>query len=79
MAYVSRTSGGLMAAVVSGLAIAPLARSSIPAGCRELTADDGYEVIDHSNVVLRVSKAGNGKDRIVEAMADAIRRAFAGD
>ena len=79
VAYVSRTSGGLMAAVVSGLAIAPLARSSIPAGCRELTADDGYEVIDHSNVVLRISKAGNGKDRIVEAMADAIRRAFAGD
>ncbi|KSV94537.1 LysR family transcriptional regulator [Sinorhizobium sp. GL28] len=79
VAYVSRTSGGLMAAVVSGLAIAPLARSSIPAGCRELTADDGYEMIDHSNVVLRVSKAGNGKDRIVEAMADAIRRAFAGD
>ncbi len=79
VAYVSRTSGGMMAAVVSGLAIAPLARSSIPAGCRELTADDGYEVIDHSNVVLRISKAGNGKDRIVEAMADAIRRAFAGD
>ncbi|WDZ75979.1 LysR family transcriptional regulator [Ensifer adhaerens] len=79
VAYVSRTSGGLMAAVMSGLAIAPLARSSIPAGCRELTVDDGYEVIDHSNVVLRISKAGNGKDRIVEAMADAIRRAFAGD
>jgi DNA-binding transcriptional LysR family regulator len=79
VAYVSRTSGGLMAAVVSGLAIAPLARSSIPAGCRELTADDGYTVIDHSNVVLRISKAGNGKDRIVEAMADAIRRAFAGE
>lgn len=79
IAYVSRTSGGLMAAVVSGLAIAALARSSIPAGCRELTVDDGYEVIDHSNVVLRLSKAGNGKDRIVEAMADAIRRAFAVD
>ena len=75
MAYISRTSNGLIAAVTSGLAIAPLTRSSIPAGCRELTAADGYDVIDFSNVVLK-TKARNANNRIVESMANAIREAF---
>jgi DNA-binding transcriptional LysR family regulator len=75
VAYISRTSNGLIAAVTSGLAIAPLTRSSIPAGCRELTAADGYDVIDFSNVVLK-TKARNANNRIVESMANAIREAF---
>ena len=58
VAYVSRTSGGLIAAVVSGLAIAPLSRSTIPPGCRELTEADGFGIIDMSNVVLR-TRRGN--------------------
>lgn len=74
VAYVSRTSSGLIAAVTSGLAIAPLTRSSIPAGCRELTADDGYDVIDFSNVILKARPRGN--KRIVETMCNAIREAF---
>lgn len=74
VAYVSRTSGGLIAAVVSGLAIAPLSRSTIPPGCRELTEADGFGIIDMSNVVLR-TRRGN-RSPTVEAMADAIRRAF---
>lgn len=75
VAFISRTSSGLIAAVTSGLAIAPLSRSSIPAGCRELTAADGYDVIDFSNVVLK-TRARSGNHRIVESMANAIREAF---
>lgn len=74
IAYVSRTSGGLIAAVLSGLAIAPLSRSSIPAGCRELTEEDGFGIIDMSNVVLRTRR--ENRSPTVNAMADAIRRAF---
>lgn len=75
VAYASRTSNGLIAAVVSGLAIAPLSRSAIPAGCRELTEEDGFSVIDFSNVVLR-TRPGH-RSQTVDAMADAIRSAFA--
>ncbi|WP_246299457.1 LysR family transcriptional regulator [Sinorhizobium psoraleae] len=76
IAYVSRTSGGLIAAVVSGLAIAPLSRSAIPPGCRELTEDDGFGVIDMSNVVLRTRS--ENRSPTTDAMADAIRSAFLG-
>jgi DNA-binding transcriptional LysR family regulator len=76
VAYVSRTSSGLIAAVVSGLAIAPMSRSAIPAGCRELTEDDGFGIIDMSNVVLRTRP--DHRSPAIDAMADAIRRAFRG-
>jgi len=74
VAYISSTSSGLFAAVTSGLAIAALSRSSIPPGCRELTPDDGFDVIDYSNVVLR--RRRRAPDRIIESMSDAIREAF---
>lgn len=76
VAYVSRTGRGLMAAVTSGLAVSPMSRSNIPEGCRELTAADGYDVIDLSNVVLR--KRSRQPDATVDNMADAIREAFRG-
>lgn len=75
IAYRSDTSGGLKVAVSSGLAIAPLSRSNIPAGCRELTAADGFGDIDASNVVLYRRKGGS---EAINAMADAIREAFRG-
>ncbi len=74
VSYISRTSSGLVAAVTSGLAIAALSRSSIPPGCRELTAADGFDVIDYSNVVLRLRS--RNPDRIIESMSNAIREAF---
>ncbi|WP_331374984.1 LysR family transcriptional regulator [Sinorhizobium chiapasense] len=76
VAYVSRTSGGLIAAVVSGLAIAPLSRSAIPPGCRELTEEDGFGIVDMSNVVLRTRL--ESRSPTIDAMADAIRSAFFG-
>lgn len=74
VAYRSDTVGGLNLAVSSGLAIAPLSRSNIPVGCRELTAADGFGDIDSSNVVMYLRRNATGET--VTAMADAIREAF---
>lgn len=74
VAYASDTNGGLKLAVTSGLAIAPISRSNIPPGCRELTAADGFGDIDTSHVVLHVNRTARGP--AVEGMAEAIREAF---
>jgi DNA-binding transcriptional LysR family regulator len=74
IAYKSETCGGLKLAVTSGLAVAPISRSNIPAGCRELIATDGFGTIDSSNVVLHRNRAAVGN--AVEEMAAAIREAF---
>lgn len=74
VAYTSDTNGGLKLAVTSGLAIAPISRSNIPTGCRELTAADGFGAIDSSNVVMRRSATAAGE--AIDGMADAIREAF---
>lgn len=74
VAYRSDTSGGLKLAVWSGLAIAPLSRSNIPAGCRELTAAEGFGAIDASNVVMY--RRADTKSPATLAMAEAIRDAF---
>ena len=75
IAYRSDTSSGLRLAVSSGLAIAPLSRSNIPPGCRELTAEDGFAEIDHSAVVMYPGR--KAAEPAVKAMAAAIRDAFA--
>ena len=72
--YTSDTSGGLRLAVASGLAVAPLSRSNIPAGCRELTAADGFGQIDASRVVLHRGTPASGG--AIDGMAEAIREAF---
>ncbi|GAB5507220.1 MAG: LysR family transcriptional regulator [Rhizobiaceae bacterium] len=74
IAYRSDTASGLRLAVSSGLAIAPLSRSNIPAGCRELTEADGFGLIDSSSVVLYRRPGATGE--ATGAMADAIREAF---
>lgn len=74
VAYSCDTSGGLKIAVVSGLAIAPLASSNIPAGCRALTEADGFPLIDSSNVVLKRNPLR--KSAAIEGMVAVIREAF---
>ncbi|MEO9340187.1 LysR family transcriptional regulator [Mesorhizobium sp. SB112] len=74
VAYRSDTSGGLKIAVASGLAIAPISRSNIPEGCRELTADEGFGNIDASNVVMHRNARSQGD--VSDGMARAIRDAF---
>ena len=72
VAYTSDTSAGMRLAVNSGLAIAPISRSNIPAGCRELTVVDGFGDIDASNVVLHRGASSEA----IDGMAEAIRNAF---
>ncbi|MGH6861708.1 MAG: LysR family transcriptional regulator [Phyllobacterium sp.] len=74
IAYSCDTSGGLKIAAVSGLAIAPLASSNIPPGCRALTEADGFPRIDSSNVVLRRNPRMNSA--AIDGMAAVIRDAF---
>jgi DNA-binding transcriptional LysR family regulator len=66
---------GFRVAVKNGLAIAPLSRSTIPAGCRELTAEDGFPIVDSARVVLRRNPRGTSP--AVEGMAEVLRAAFA--
>lgn len=75
IAYRSGTTGGLKLAVTSGLAIAPISRSNIPAGCRELTVEEGFGEIDASKLVLHRNPLS--QEACVEAMAGAFRDAFA--
>lgn len=65
---------GMRTAVVNGIAIAPLSRSSIPEGCRELTADDGFPVVDAARVVLRRNPRGSSP--VIEQMTKVLRDAF---
>jgi DNA-binding transcriptional LysR family regulator len=74
VAYTSDTNGGLKLAVTSGLAIAPISRSNIPADCRELGAADGFGDIDSSNVVLHRNPTVSGE--AIDGMEEAIREAF---
>ncbi len=67
--------GGFRVAVTNGMAIAPLSRSTIPAGCRELTAEDGFPLVDSARVVLRRNPRGTSE--AVEGMAALLREAFA--
>jgi len=75
VAYTCDTSSGLRSAIASGLAIAPISRSTIPPGARELTEADGFPQVDSSRVVLRRNTDRGGPE--VDGMADAIRLAFA--
>jgi hypothetical protein len=55
--------------------VAPISRSNIPQGCRELTAADGFGEIDQSRVVLHRNRRSRGP--AVGAMARAVRDGFA--
>lgn len=73
-AFECDTSGGMRSAVVNGIAVAPLARSSIPPGCRELTPEDGFSAVDNARVVLRRNPGGTSP--AIEAMVATLRDAF---
>ena len=73
-AFECDTSGSLRIAVRAGLAIAPLSRSTIPPGCRELTEADGFPVVDRARVVLR--RNPRGSSAAIEGLAQTVREAF---
>lgn len=74
-AWACDMAGGFRVSVTNGMAIAPLSRSTIPAGCRELTAEDGFPIVDSARVVLRRNPRGTSP--AVEGMAAILRSAFA--
>jgi DNA-binding transcriptional LysR family regulator len=73
-AFECDTSASMRTAVINGIAVAPLARSSIPPGCRELTDEDGFITIDNARVVLRRNPAGSSP--AIDAMVTTLRDAF---
>jgi DNA-binding transcriptional LysR family regulator len=73
VAYTSRSVAGVQAAVRSGLAVAVLARSTMPANSRLLDAADGFAELPGSSVVLR---RGAHQGPIAERMVDALRAVF---
>lgn len=74
VAYTSDTLGGLISVASAGLAVASLSRSTIPQGCRELTAADGFPPIDSSRVVLR--RNPRRASPAIEGMVETLRAAF---
>ena len=74
-AWTCDMAGGFRLAAVNGMAIAPLSRSTIPAGCRELTSDDGYSHVDSARVLLRRNPRGSSP--ALDGMAALLREAFA--
>ncbi|MBE0552622.1 MAG: LysR family transcriptional regulator [Rhodobacteraceae bacterium] len=73
-AWMCDLAAGFRVAVSNGVAIAPLSRSTIPAGCRELTAADGFPIVDSARVVLRRNPRGTSP--AIEGMAAMLREAF---
>ena len=74
VAFTSDTNGGLRLAVASGLAVAPIARSNIPQGCRELTSAEGFAAIDASRLVLRRNPRSSSE--AIQTMAALLGLAF---
>jgi DNA-binding transcriptional LysR family regulator len=73
-AFECDTSGSLRIAARTGLAIAPLSRSTIPPNCRELTEADGFPVVDRARVVLKRNPRGSSP--AIDGLADTVREAF---
>ncbi len=73
-AFECDTASGMRMAACAGLAIAPLSRSTIPPGCRELTAEDGFPMVDHARVVLRRNPRGTSP--AIEGLAEVLRQSF---
>lgn len=73
-AFECDSSGSLRIAARAGLAISPLSRSTIPDGCRELTAQDGFPIVDRARVVLKRNPRGSSE--AIEGLAAMVREAF---
>ena len=74
VAFACDPSGGLRTAVKVGLAVSFLTRSTIPKGCRELTAQDGFPMIDSTSAVLRRNPRGSSP--AIDGLAAMLRDAF---
>jgi DNA-binding transcriptional LysR family regulator len=73
-AFECDTASGMRIAARAGLAISAISRSTIPDGCRQLTAEDGFPMVDHSRIVLRRNPRGSSP--AIDGLADMLREAF---
>lgn len=74
LAFEADNSAALEKALISGLAIVPRARSTVPPGCRILGQEDGFSEIDSSVVVMLVT--AKRSNAAISAMAEALRYGF---
>ena len=74
LAFEADNSAALEKALLSGLAVVPRARSTVPPGCRILGPDDGFVEIDHHDVFLLTNPRRSSA--AISAMAKVLRDAF---
>ncbi|MCZ6509440.1 MAG: LysR substrate-binding domain-containing protein [Alphaproteobacteria bacterium] len=70
IAYSSESTTGLVTAALAGLAVTVLARSSVPAGLRELSPDEGFPVLRSVDIALL--RPPPGRSRVADRLADHI-------
>lgn len=78
IAYSSPSVSGLLTIVKAGLAVASLARCSVPEGFRILGPEEGFPVLPLLSIAL-LQAAVTEAEPAVLALAEKIRTAFAGD
>lgn len=76
IAYSSESTAGLTTVALAGLAVTVLARSSVPAGLRELSPDEGYPVLPSADIVLLRPPVGRSlaADRLADHIAQRVPR-----
>jgi DNA-binding transcriptional LysR family regulator len=74
IAYSSESYAGLTTASLAGLAVTAMARSSLPAGLRELSPDEGFPVLPSVDIALLRSPLGRSPaaDRLADHIAQRV-------
>jgi len=74
IAYSSESHAGLVTMALAGLAVTAMARSSVPAGLRELSPDEGFPVLPSVDIALLRPPAGrsHAADRLADHIAQRV-------
>lgn len=70
IAYSSESYAGLVTASLAGLAVTAMARSSVPAGLRELSPDEGFPLLP--SVEIALLRPPTGRSHAADRLADHI-------
>jgi len=70
IAYSSESYAGLVTASLAGLAVTAMARSSVPAGLRELSPDEGFPMLPSVDIALL--RPPSGRSHAADRLADHI-------
>ena len=74
IAFVSPSIASILAAVQAGLAVAPIGRSSLNDGLRQLSPDEGFPLLPVSEVSLHLGAAADNE--AVTCFADYVTASF---